>query len=142
MFTDPAVAVLLVRRRASTTRGLKLSVEMAQTVRRKSPKTCLDDERIETVLAAVTEWGSADVRRRASTKEAASMSLHGLTDVQRAWLTGSFAKVCCRVDSEEELLQIHDKALESGLEVYLITDSSRTEFHGQPTRTCLAIGPD
>ncbi len=29
-----------------------------------------------------------------------------------------------------------------GLEVHLITDSGRTEFHGQPTRTCLAIGPD
>jgi len=24
----------------------------------------------------------------------------------------------------------------------LITDSGKTEFHGQPTRTCLAIGPD
>jgi PTH2 family peptidyl-tRNA hydrolase len=46
------------------------------------------------------------------------------------------------VDSEEELMQIHDKALEAGLEVHLITDSGRTEFHGQPTRTCLAIGPD
>ena len=39
-------------------------------------------------------------------------------------------------------MQIHDKALEAGLEVHLITDSGRTEFHGQPTRTCLAIGPD
>jgi PTH2 family peptidyl-tRNA hydrolase len=73
---------------------------------------------------------------------AGSVSLDDLTDVQRAWLAGSFAKVCCRVDSEEELMQIHDKALEAGLEVHLITDSGRTEFHGQPTRTCLAIGPD
>ena len=75
-------------------------------------------------------------------QEAGSVSLDGLTDAQRAWLTGAFAKVCCRVDSEEELMQIHDKALEAGLEVHLITDSGRTEFHGQPTRTCLAIGPD
>ena len=75
-------------------------------------------------------------------QEAGSVSLDGLTDVNRAWLTGAFAKVCCRVDSEEELMQIHDKALEAGLEVHLITDSGRTEFHGQPTRTCLAIGPD
>ena len=75
-------------------------------------------------------------------QEAGSVSLDGLTDTQRAWLTGAFAKVCCRVDSEEELMQIHDKALEAGLEVHLITDSGRTEFHGQPTRTCLAIGPD
>jgi len=75
-------------------------------------------------------------------REAGSVSLDGLTDAQRAWLTGAFAKVCCRVDSEEELMQIHDKAVEAGLEVHLITDSGRTEFHGQPTRTCLAIGPD
>ena len=75
-------------------------------------------------------------------QEAGSVSLDGLTDVQRAWLTGAFAKVCCRVDSEEELMQIYDKALEAGLEVHLITDSGRTEFHGQPTRTCLVIGPD
>ena len=32
--------------------------------------------------------------------------------------------------------------MEMGLEVHLITDSGRTEFHGQSTRTCLAIGPD
>ena len=75
-------------------------------------------------------------------QEAGSVSLDGLTDAQRAWLTGAFAKVCCRVDSEEELMQIHDKAVEAGLEVHLITDSGRTEFHGQATRTCLAIGPD
>ena len=75
-------------------------------------------------------------------QETGSVTLDGLTDAQRAWLTGAFAKVCCRVDSEEELMQIHDKALEAGLEVHLITDSGRTEFHGQPTRTCLAIGPD
>jgi len=75
-------------------------------------------------------------------QKAGSVSLDGLTDAQRAWLTGSFAKVCCRVDSEEELMQVHDKAVEAGLEVHLITDSGRTEFHGQPTRTCLAIGPD
>ncbi|MCL4203279.1 MAG: aminoacyl-tRNA hydrolase [Pirellulaceae bacterium] len=73
---------------------------------------------------------------------AGSVSLDSLTDAQRAWLSGAFAKVCCRVDSEEELMLIHDKAVDAGLEVHLITDSGRTEFHGQPTRTCLAIGPD
>lgn len=60
----------------------------------------------------------------------------------REWVRGSFAKVCCRVNSEEELLEIRDKAIEAGLEVHLITDSGKTEFHGEPTNTCLAIGPD
>ena len=71
-----------------------------------------------------------------------SVALDDFTDAERSWLTGAFAKVCCRVNSEEELMEIHDKALASGLEVHLITDSGRTEFHGKPTHTCLAIGPD
>ncbi|MEL6105002.1 MAG: aminoacyl-tRNA hydrolase, partial [Planctomycetota bacterium] len=69
-------------------------------------------------------------------------SLANCSYAERAWLTGSFAKVCCRVDSEEELMAIHDKAVDAGLEVHLITDSGKTEFHGVPTNTCLAIGPD
>ena len=73
---------------------------------------------------------------------AGSLSLDDFSAAQRAWLTGSFAKICCRVDSEEALLEIHQKAEEAGLEVHLITDSGKTEFRGQPTRTCLAIGPD
>ena len=75
-------------------------------------------------------------------QERDSVSLDDFSDVQRVWLTGAFAKVCCRVNSEEELMQLHDKAKEAGLEVHLITDSGKTEFHGIPTRTCLAIGPD
>ena len=61
---------------------------------------------------------------------------------EQIWIAGSFANVCVRCNSEEELMTIHDSAIEMGLEVHLITDSGRTEFHGQQTRTCLAIGPD
>ncbi len=65
-----------------------------------------------------------------------------LKQVEKDWLNGSFAKVCVRVDSEEELMEIYENAKEVGLEVHLVTDSGRTEFHGVATRTCLAIGPD
>lgn len=75
-------------------------------------------------------------------QERGSVSLADFSEVERAWLTGAFAKVCCRVDSEEELMAIHDKAVAAGLKVHVITDSGKTEFHGVPTRTCLAIGPD
>lgn len=71
-----------------------------------------------------------------------SISLNDFSPNAQAWISGSFAKACVRCNSEEELMVIHDKAIELGLEVHLITDSGRTEFHGQPTRTCLAIGPD
>ncbi len=75
-------------------------------------------------------------------QDAGSISMDDFSDVERAWLTDSFAKVCCRVNSEEELLRIRDKAVEAGLVVHLITDSGKTEFHGKPTNTCVAIGPD
>ena len=60
----------------------------------------------------------------------------------REWLEGRFTKVCVSVDSEEELLDIHQKALLNKLNVKLIKDAGLTEFGGIPTYTCLAIGPD
>lgn len=65
-----------------------------------------------------------------------------LSEAAREWIESSFTKVCVRVDNEEELLEIKEKAEQAGLEVHLITDSGRTEFGGVPTKTCLAIGPD
>jgi PTH2 family peptidyl-tRNA hydrolase len=65
-----------------------------------------------------------------------------LTPEQRAWLEGRFTKICVGVGSEEELLAVYEQAQEAGLEVHLITDSGATEFHGVPTRTALAVGPD
>ncbi|MHB8954463.1 MAG: peptidyl-tRNA hydrolase [Pirellulaceae bacterium] len=73
-------------------------------------------------------------------QEVGSVSLDRFTDAQRAWLTGLFAKVCCRVDSDEELMQNHDKALKAQLEVPLITDSGKTNFYGLPTRTAFPSG--
>lgn len=65
-----------------------------------------------------------------------------LTDAEVSWIHGNFAKICVRVDSEQELHEIMQKAKKAGLEVHLITDSGLTEFNGVPTKTCLAIGPD
>jgi PTH2 family peptidyl-tRNA hydrolase len=58
------------------------------------------------------------------------------------WLTTRFRKVTLQVDSEEELLDVFQRAETAGLVVHLITDAGLTEFGGEPTRTCLAIGPD
>lgn len=69
-----------------------------------------------------------------------SISMDDFSPNEQTWITGSFAKVCVRCNSEQELMAIHDKSIELGLEVHRITDIGRTEFHGQPTRTCLAIG--
>lgn len=58
------------------------------------------------------------------------------------WLSGAFTKVCVSVNSEEELLEVHNKAKEAGLLTALITDSGKTEFDGVPTNTAIAVGPD
>lgn len=59
----------------------------------------------------------------------------------KEWLKGAFAKIVVRVDSEEELLEIYQKALNANLVCSLIQDAGRTEFHGVPTYTTVAIGP-
>jgi|LakMenE18May11ns_1017448.scaffolds.fasta_scaffold9785235_2 PTH2 family peptidyl-tRNA hydrolase len=60
----------------------------------------------------------------------------------KEWLEGRFTKVCVSVDSEQELLDIYQKALDNKVNVKLIKDAGLTEFNGIPTLTCLALGPD
>jgi len=57
------------------------------------------------------------------------------------WLNHSFRKICVYVNSEEELRELHQKALDNGLISHLIIDNGATEFNGVPTMTCCAIGP-
>jgi PTH2 family peptidyl-tRNA hydrolase len=57
------------------------------------------------------------------------------------WLENSFRKIVCYVNSEEELEEIHKKALDSGLISHMVIDNGATEFNGAPTKTCIAIGP-
>lgn len=57
------------------------------------------------------------------------------------WISGSFAKICVTVNSEQELLDLRDKAVFARLPHVLITDNGKTEFNGIPTNTVLAIGP-
>lgn len=59
------------------------------------------------------------------------------------WLTnGKNTKICVYVNSEQELLDIYNKAKELNILCSLIMDSGLTEFHGVSTITCCAIGPD
>jgi peptidyl-tRNA hydrolase, PTH2 family len=58
------------------------------------------------------------------------------------WLLGRFTKICVSVNSEAELLAIHEKSLAAGVLTSLILDSGVTEFGGVPTNTAVAVGPD
>lgn len=57
------------------------------------------------------------------------------------WFDEGIAKVCVYVDSEEALLALDRQAKEAGLISALICDAGRTEFHGEPVYTCLALEP-
>lgn len=63
------------------------------------------------------------------------------TPAMAAWLGGRFKKVCVSVTSEAELDGIAERARAAGLPCAVIVDAGHTEFHGVPTKTCLAIGP-
>ncbi len=58
------------------------------------------------------------------------------------WLLGRFKKICVSVNSEADLLALHDKARRAGLITSLIQDAGLTEFGGVPTYTAIAVGPD
>jgi PTH2 family peptidyl-tRNA hydrolase len=64
------------------------------------------------------------------------------TEPEYQWITGNFRKITCQVSSLEALMQVHADAIDAGLEARVITDAGLTEFHGQPTITAIAIGPD
>jgi PTH2 family peptidyl-tRNA hydrolase len=57
------------------------------------------------------------------------------------WLQHSFRKICVYVESEGDLIRIHERAKQLGLVSHLIEDNGVTEFDGIPTKTCCAIGP-
>lgn len=56
------------------------------------------------------------------------------------WINGDMTKICVSVDSEQELLDIYNKAKELKLPCSLIKDLGYTEFK-EPTYTAVAIGP-
>jgi PTH2 family peptidyl-tRNA hydrolase len=58
------------------------------------------------------------------------------------WITSSWRKVALQVQTEDELVALHEHAQSVGLRSHLIRDGGHTEFHGVPTLTALAIGPD
>lgn len=63
------------------------------------------------------------------------------TPAYRDWITEGIAKICVYVETEEDLLELAEKARAAGLPHALVTDAGHTEFHGVPTRTALGIGP-
>ena len=57
------------------------------------------------------------------------------------WVEGQFTKVVLGCKSLAEIYELESKAKELNIPYAIVTDSGKTEFHGVPTVTCIAIGP-
>jgi peptidyl-tRNA hydrolase, PTH2 family len=88
--------------------------------------------------SAWISFAVADALRNGET----TFDLSTISEAAKVWLTSSFRKVTLQVQTEEEIVALHDQAVAAGLESQLITDSGKTEFGGNPTITALAIGPN
>lgn len=95
---------------------------------------------VEATLMAIAREGRADQIRDEdgwAYLEHAEDDRSPLTD----WFDAGVAKICVYVDGEEALLDIATQGREAGFAVALIRDAGHTEFHGEPTFTCLAFEP-
>ena len=64
-----------------------------------------------------------------------------LTSDMLEWVTGIFTKVVLTVETEADLLRVHELAKQAKIPTALITDAGATEFHGVLTNTAVAVGP-
>lgn len=95
---------------------------------------------IEAVLMALTKENL--INDIVMTDEGMMLNTDGKENTPLSdWFNYGCAKICVYVDSEEELLSIEAKAKERDVIAAVITDAGMTEFHGNPTKTCLALEP-
>jgi PTH2 family peptidyl-tRNA hydrolase len=63
-------------------------------------------------------------------------------DVQTSfWFSEGMKKICVGATGDQ-LLDLYQAAIKANLKAHYVVDAGHTEFHGEPTVTCLAIGPD
>lgn len=68
-------------------------------------------------------------------------TLNSSEEKVQEWKRGGMKKIVLKVKDEKELIEYQKKAKSAKLITSLITDAGKT-FFKEPTRTCLAIGPD
>ncbi len=93
-------------------------------------------------IAAQAAHASLKVFLKLGTIYNNEMIIPMVNEAMSDWINGVFKKICVYVNSEQELLDIYNKAEERGLICSMIIDNGLTEFHNVPTKTCIAIGPD
>lgn len=63
------------------------------------------------------------------------------TKEMEEWMAGAFTKVVVGVDTEDQIFQLAEQARLASIPYGVIIDNGVTEFKGQKTVTCVAIGP-
>lgn len=86
---------------------------------------------------AASSWLAGLVRNMIETGQVPKLS-----NFEKQWIFERFKKVCVYVNSETELQEIYEKAINMGLNVSKIVDAGLTEFAGEATFTCIGIGPN
>ena len=64
------------------------------------------------------------------------------SEAEAIWLKNKFTKIILQAENEDQMQDISHQAKEAGLHIVEIVDDGTTVFNGQPTLTCLGIGPD
>jgi PTH2 family peptidyl-tRNA hydrolase len=57
------------------------------------------------------------------------------------WLRDKFTKIVVGIPTEQDMIDLHERAKQMKIPCALITDCGLTEFHDVPTITTLALGP-
>jgi|AntRauTorckE6833_2_1112554.scaffolds.fasta_scaffold31634_2 PTH2 family peptidyl-tRNA hydrolase len=91
-------------------------------------------------IAQGSHASSAFLSRRL--REDGKLDLSEMSEETQIWLENGFTKVCLKIDTEEEIMDLYKKASDNGLEAHYIVDSGLTEFAGEKTITALSIGPN
>ncbi len=97
---------------------------------------------VEATLMALAREGRLDQVRIMPSQSWVYLDDEGTPETPLSrWFDAGVAKVCVYVDSEDELLELAVQGREQGFAVALVRDAGYTEFHGEPTYTCLAFEP-
>lgn len=68
--------------------------------------------------------------------------VNNLTEQMVEWIKESFTKIVVGCKTEEDIYRLARKAEELHIPYAVIVDNGFTEFQGNRTTTCIAIGPD
>lgn len=69
------------------------------------------------------------------------MKINDITSEMEEWINGMFTKIVVGIDSEIAMLDIYVAATMKKIPCALVKDAGLTEFNGEETNTCIALGP-